>query len=140
MPIYEWQCSRGHGFELIAAISERDAIRQCPRCGAKSARVVSSFAIHRGATVATSSERAAARDVDVTQLKVPSFARPCGMDDFSAARLAAYKSGRGNEFDDQTVARKEREASRGIGPRKSVKSRAHGTTHHTHAANERRAD
>ena len=45
----------------------------------------------------------------VTKLKLPSFARLCGMDDYSATRLAAHKVGRGAEFDDKMAARKERQ-------------------------------
>src|SRR5215472_6494708 len=44
---------------------------------------------------------------DVTSLRLPPAARLCWMDDRSAARLAAYKAGRGAEYDDTVAARKE---------------------------------
>src|ERR1700719_216116 len=112
MPIYEWQCADGHFFEVLASASTSNRRQRCPSCGGKSQRVVSTFAIHGGAPIATASERAAAREVDVTSLKLPNFARLCGMDDYSATRLAAHKLGRGSEFDDKMATRKELQAAR----------------------------
>ena len=120
MPIYEWQCSDGHFFEVLASASAANTRQRCPSCGAKSERVISTFAIHGGAPIATASERAAARDVNVTSLKLPNFARLCGMDDYSATRLAAHKVGRGSEFDDKMAARKERQAARGQPSKKTA--------------------
>jgi putative FmdB family regulatory protein len=122
MPIYEWQCGGGHSFEVLAAASAANKRRRCPSCGAKSARVISTFAIHGGAPIATASERAAAREVDVTSLKLPNFARLCGMDDYSATRMAAHKVGRGSEFDDKMAKRKERQAVSGQPPKKTAAS------------------
>lgn len=127
MPIYEWQCAGGHSFEVLALTSAVSRRPRCPSCGGKSERVISTFAIHGGASIATASERAAAREVDVTSLKLPNAARLCGMDDYSATRLAAHKLGRGNEFEDKTAARKERQAARGEAPKK--KAAAHKHTH-----------
>jgi putative FmdB family regulatory protein len=120
MPIYEWQCGDGHLFEVLASASAANKRQRCPSCGAKSERVISTFAIHGGAQIATASERAAARDVDVTNLKLPDFARLCGMDDYSATRLAAHKVGRGAEFDDTIAVRKERQAAHGRPPEKTA--------------------
>ncbi len=120
MPIYEWQCGEGHFFEVLATSSAAHRRQRCPRCGGKAERVISTFAIHGGAPIATASERAAARDVDVTSLKLPNFARLCGMDDYSATRLAAHKVGRGSEFDDKMAARRERQAARGQPPKKTA--------------------
>src|SRR5215469_15141515 len=111
MPIYEWQCGEGHVFEMLTPAGASKRGQPCPNCGARSERVISTFAIHGGPPVATASERAAARDVDVTKLKLPNFARLCGMDDYSATRLAAQKVGRGAEFDDKMAARKERHSA-----------------------------
>ena len=36
--------------------------------------------------------------------KLPSYARFCGMDDYSASRMSAYKTGRGAQFDDYHAA------------------------------------
>src|SRR5271166_4342242 len=88
MPIYEWQCGGGHLFEVLTAAAgvSKSGLR-CPSCGANSARVISTVAIHEGLAVATATEKAAARAADVTKLKLPSFARLCAMDDYSATRL-----------------------------------------------------
>jgi hypothetical protein len=55
---------------------------------------------------------------DVTRLKVPPPARLCWMDDRSAARYAAYKHGRGAEYDDKVQAREEVQKKRGEPPAK----------------------
>lgn len=129
MPIYEWQCGGGHCFEVLASTSTANRRPRCPSCGGKSERVISTFAIHGGVPIATASERAAARDTEVTSLKLPNFARLCGMDDYSATRLAAHKLGRGNEFEDKIAVRKERQISRG-GPRtKKTAAHKHGHSH-----------
>jgi hypothetical protein len=43
--------------------------------------------------------------------KAPSCARFCGMDDYSATRMAAYKTGRGAQFDDYHAAVAEQKES-----------------------------
>jgi putative FmdB family regulatory protein len=129
MPIYEWQCGGGHFFEVLASISAANRRPRCPSCGGKSERVISTFAIHGGAPIATASERAAAREVDVTSLKLPNAARLCGMDDYSANRLAAHKLGRGNEFEDKMAVRKERQISRGGPPKKKPAAHKHWHSH-----------
>jgi len=129
MPIYEWQCGEGHIFEMLARADEAKRRQPCPACGAKSERVISTFAIHGGAPIETASERAAARDVDVTSLKLPNAARLCGMDDYSATRLAAHKLGRGNEFDDKMSKRQEPEAARREAPKKKAVAHNHKHSH-----------
>jgi putative FmdB family regulatory protein len=129
MPIYEWQCADSHFFEVLASADDSNKRRRCPNCGAKSRRVISTFAIHGGGSIPTASERAAARDVDVTSLKLPNFARLCAMDDYSATRLAAHKVGRGSEFDDKMAARQQREAASGKVPKKAA---ATGKPKHSH--------
>jgi len=128
MPIYEWQCGEGHVFEMLARAGAAKKIQPCPSCGAKSERVISTFAVHAGAPIRTASERAAVRDIDVTKVKLPNIARLCGMDDYSATRLAAHKLGRGNEFDDKVSKRQERQTARGEVPKK--KAAAHKPGHH----------
>lgn len=120
MPIYEWQCRAGHVFERLSSTLRVKARERCPDCGAQSSRVISTFAIHAGTPIQTASERVAARDIDVTKVKLPNVARLCGMDDYSATRLAAHKLGRGAEFDDKMAARKERQATRGEAPKKAA--------------------
>jgi putative FmdB family regulatory protein len=128
MPIYEWRCGGGHFFEVLAPAGAANRRQRCPGCGAKSARVISTFAIHGSAPIATAAERAAARETDVTSLKLPNFARLCGMDDYSATRLAAHKLGRGSEFEDKMAVRNERQAAKGKPPKKP----AAATSKHTH--------
>ncbi len=127
MPIYEWQCGEGHVFEMLARAGASNRGQRCPGCGAKSKRVISTFAIHRGPPISTAFERSAARDTDVTKVKLPNFARLCGMDDYSATRLAAHKVGRGAEFDDKMAARRKRQAARGLPSKNSAAS--HKPTH-----------
>ncbi len=120
----------GHFFEVLELTGAANRRPRCPSCGEKSERVISTFAIHGGASIATATERAAAREVDVTSLKLPNAVRLCGMDDYSATRLAAHKLGRGNEFDDKMASRKERQSARGEAPKK--KATAHQHKHHSH--------
>jgi putative FmdB family regulatory protein len=129
MPIYEWECAEGHIFERLAPADAGRKRQACPNCGAKSERVISTFAIHGGAPIRTASERAAARDLDVTSVKLPNVARLCGMDDYSATRLAAHKLGRGNEFDDKMAARKERQTALGEPPKKKAAPHKHTHSH-----------
>jgi putative FmdB family regulatory protein len=129
MPIYEWQCREGHVFEMLARADAAKRRQSCPSCGAKSERVISPVAIHAGVPIQTASERAAARDLDVTGVKLPNVARLCGMDDYSATRLAAHKLGRGNEFDDKMATRNEQQASRGEAPKKKTAAHKHKHSH-----------
>ena len=45
MPIYEYKCIEcGHKFEDFIQASEKDDIRECPKCGKRSVeRLISSF-------------------------------------------------------------------------------------------------
>ena len=40
MPTYEYQCAKGHAFELFQRITEKPKAK-CPQCGAKATRVIS---------------------------------------------------------------------------------------------------
>ncbi len=40
MPTYEYQCAKGHAFEVSQRISERPKSK-CPACGAKATRIIS---------------------------------------------------------------------------------------------------
>ena len=40
MPTYEYQCTKGHAFEVQQKISEK-AKSKCPVCGAKASRIIS---------------------------------------------------------------------------------------------------
>ena len=98
MPIYEWQCDCGYEFQEVISWREADRGRPCPRCGSPAVRIPSTFAI--GGSSATASVKVKNPEVP----KTPSYARFCGMDDYSATRMSAYKSGRGAQFDDYHAA------------------------------------
>jgi hypothetical protein len=55
--------------------------------------------------------------------KAPSYARFCGMDDYSATRMSAYKTGRGAQFDDYhaAVAEKKKQGDSTKAPRRKEK-------------------
>ncbi len=40
MPTYEYQCAKGHAFEVFQRISDKPKAK-CPTCGAKATRVIS---------------------------------------------------------------------------------------------------
>jgi len=40
MPTYEYQCAKGHQFELFQRISDKPKAK-CPVCGAKASRIIS---------------------------------------------------------------------------------------------------
>jgi len=135
MPIYECYCEACRiTFEILAPVTEANRKRPCPRCARASRRVVSAFAIGnagtRGDTPAAdapahSPARAGtpsnghAHNGHSHQRRpgrptVPDFARLCWMDDRSAERFAAYKLGRGAEYDDKSAASEERRKQRGL--------------------------
>jgi putative FmdB family regulatory protein len=110
MPLYEYLCGDClKSFEALVPLSASPQNAQaCPRCGAHSRRILSAvnFALERR-TPSSPQSRFDDGKPDVTTLKLPPAARLCWMDDQSAARLAAYKAGRGAEYDDTIAARKE---------------------------------
>ena len=108
MPLYEYFCDDcGVGFEalILRSASEHDS-QVCPGCGGASRRILSSVNF---STRQQPHLQSRSRDgkPDVTSLTLPPPARLCWMDDRSAARLAAYKAGRGAEYDDTVAARNE---------------------------------
>jgi len=129
MPLYECRCERCElTFEVLAPLSSSGLrSRPCPNCGRAARRIISAVAFTvEGGTRASSTP-------DVTQLKVPPPARLCWMDDRSAARYAAYKHGRGAEYDDKLNARDEAQKKRGEPPDKPA-AVAHDHDHsHSHA-------
>ena len=118
MPIYEYRCEDcDETFEALAAISAADAARECPLCGVAAPRIISACAI--GASASTIREQPAPaphRHGHAPGSPIPGYARPCWMDDRSAERFAAYKMGRGAEYDDKAAAREERRKQRGLPP------------------------
>jgi putative FmdB family regulatory protein len=45
MPIYEYRCVNGHGFEALQRMAD-DALSSCEVCGAPAERVLSQVAVH----------------------------------------------------------------------------------------------
>jgi putative FmdB family regulatory protein len=131
MPLYECHCERCElTFEVLAPLSSSGMrSRPCPNCGHAARRIISAVAFTvEGGTRASSTP-------DVTQLKVPPPARLCWMDDRSAARYAAYKHGRGAEYDDKLNARDETQKKRGEAPLATPGAAAHDHGHsHSHTA------
>lgn len=131
MPLYEWHCDRcDESFEALASFEASKRRRACPWCGKSSPRVISAPALQLGPSAPPPEAGATPGRSDVTKLRVPTVARPCWMDDRSAARFAAYKHGRGAEYDDVMAARSERRRQSG----EPEKPHAHGPGHdHGHA-------
>jgi putative FmdB family regulatory protein len=96
MPIYEWRCDCGYEFQEVISWREADRGRPCARCGSPAVRVPSTFTI--GGSAATPQVK------EPKIAKAPNYARFCGMDDYSATRMSAYKTGRGAQFDDYHAA------------------------------------
>ncbi len=85
---------------------------------------MSAARFHSGRAAPPIDARPAGAKRDVTELGVPSAARMCWMDDRSASRLAAYKHGRGAEYDDTMAARDEAKKKYGTAAKPS--SHRHG--------------
>lgn len=85
---------------------------------------MSAARFHTGRAPAPTDVQPAGAKRDVTKLEVPSPARICWMDDRSASRLAAYKHGRGAEYDDTMAARDEAKKKYGVAEKRG--SHAHG--------------
>jgi putative FmdB family regulatory protein len=114
MPLYEYFCEGClTSFEALIALSASQSTHACPACGACAHRILSAANFSRqGRTPPVPQARIGGKP-DVTSLRLPPAARLCWMDDQSAARLAAYKAGRGAEYDDTVAARKEFAAQHG---------------------------
>jgi putative FmdB family regulatory protein len=122
MPIYEWNCvACDFSFEALASVAESNAPRKCPECGQPAGRIISACIIGAGA-----SSQAATAVIEHTggsahvhghqhgrRSPIPEPARLCWMDDKSAERFAAYKTGRGHEYDDRQAVVAERRKNRG---------------------------
>jgi putative FmdB family regulatory protein len=99
MPLYEWQCAGcGLTFEALAGLAERARKRRCPACARPARRVISNFSI-------AGSDAAGSREIDALTRPLaptlPPAARFCWMNDQAAERFAAYRTGRGTEYDDR---------------------------------------
>ena len=119
MPLYEYLCEgcRASFEALVARSASPHSSQACPQCGGDSRRILSvvNFGMERPAPSSLPARGAEGRP-EVTSLRLAPPARLCWMDDQSAARLAAYKVGRGAEYDDTVAARAERATQRGEPP------------------------
>jgi putative FmdB family regulatory protein len=126
MPLYEWSCRVCDlTFEALVAASASKRRRVCPLCRRPSARVMSAARFHSGKASPPLDARPAGAKSDVTQLKVPSPARLCWMDDRSASRLAAHKHGRGAEYDDTMAVREDAEKKYGVAAKPGAHAHGH---------------
>jgi putative FmdB family regulatory protein len=130
MPLYECRCeSCDLTFEVLAPLStSKMKARPCPECGRSARRIISavSFAVSGRSRARSSSEPRDPSRCDVTKLALPPPARLCWMDDRTAARFAAYKHGRGAEYDDVTAAREEAKKKNGDSqPKPAAKAHSH---------------
>jgi putative FmdB family regulatory protein len=118
MPLYEYFCDAClMSFEALVSLSaSKQSIQTCPSCGDVSRRILSAvnFATEPRSPILPQGRDRGGKP-DVTSLRLPPAARLCWMDDQSAARLAAYKAGRGSEYDDTVAARKELSSQRADG-------------------------
>jgi len=122
MPIYEWNCvACGFSFEALASVTEANAPRACPECGEPAGRIISACIIGAAAPSNGAESLTAHAGGDGhhdghqhrRRSPIPEPARLCWMDDKSAERFAAYKTGRGHEYDDKQAAVAERRKQRG---------------------------
>jgi putative FmdB family regulatory protein len=130
-PLYEWHCAGcGLTFEGLAGLEARRRRRRCPECALPARRVVSNFAI-------TASEAVGKREMEALTRPLapplPPAARFCWMNDQAAERFAAYKTGRGTEYDDRQSRARELLQQRGAAAAKPVppkRKRAARKSHH----------
>jgi putative FmdB family regulatory protein len=118
MPLYEYFCRACEStFEALIMLSaSRESACACPACGNSADRILS--AVNFGTARRENTRPQACNrngEPDVTSLKLPPPARLCWMDDQAAARVAAYKTGRGAEYDDTVAVRKELASKQGDG-------------------------
>lgn len=136
MPLYEWQCESCRStFEVLAPLSRATRPERCPECGRRASRVMSAAVLGgraQGPDLGLDDgpgTHGAHGSHGANDFAIPPMARFCGMDDKTAQRLAAYKSGRGNEYDDRQAALQERRKKEGVeapaAPAKPKKKRRH---------------
>jgi putative FmdB family regulatory protein len=133
MPLYEWHCTPCDlTFEMLAPLSEARRTKRCPRCGRRSARTVSAFAIASGEDA--SHGRPAAHTVQRPNqpplcLQHPHVPMLCHMDEKAARRWLAHCNGRGAEYDEKAANREELRKKRGEPPPPKPDAPAHAHAH-----------
>ena len=151
MPLYEYHClGCTLTFESLAALSAARRSGTCPRCGGRSPRVTSAFAIAAGGG---RSEKPADRGAAPTSkperplcMRYPQVPLLCHMDDPSAKRFVAHVRGQGAQYDDTVAAREELRSKRGEPPPAKPAATAHEHPHghagrhsHEHSHGEKKA-
>jgi len=119
MPLYECHCRRCDlTFETLAPLSaSHKKTWPCPDCGHSSRRVISAVSFMSAGSRATEEPAPS-----VLNMKLPPAGRLCWMDERSSARFAAYKYGRGAEYDDTVAVREEMKQQRGEPANKPAKA------------------
>ena len=138
MPLYEYHCpSCDFTFEVLASLSGRQEKSACPECGRRAPRVVSSFAIARGANgdggTRADNKPGPAKDARPLCLQHPHLPLLCHMDDKAARRWVAHAHGRGAEYDDTAAMREELRTKRGELPPKAQASDGSAADAHAHS-------
>lgn len=132
MPLYEYHCGGcGTSFEaLVFHNASKLEAHPCPRCGDSSRRILSPVNFAGDARMQRSPQtHVRGGKPDVTSLTLPPGGRLCWMDDKSAARLAAYRAGRGAEYDDTVAARKDAALQHGENESTSPSPASHSHSH-----------
>src|SRR6266446_1985253 len=118
MPLYEYFCRACESsFEaLVTCSASSESVCPCPACGGHAGRILSAvnFGPARRENMGPQARNRRGQP-DVASLKLPPAARLCWMDDQAAARVAAYRAGRGAEYDDTVAVRKELASTQGDG-------------------------
>jgi putative FmdB family regulatory protein len=145
MPLYEYHClGCTLTFESLVPLSAARRSRTCPRCGRRSPRVTSAFAIagrrgpseqplHGAAAPAPKPERPLC-------MRYPEVPLLCHMDQKSAERFVAHVQGRGAQYDDTVAARVELRKKRGEPPPEKPAAPGHVHAHdHSHGGKQAHA-
>ena len=138
MPLYEYHClGCTLTFESLVPLNAARRSGTCPRCGRRSPRVTSAFAIagHRGRSEKPLHGAAAPTTKPERPLcmRYPEVPLLCHMDQKSAERFVAHVQGRGAQYDDTVAARVELRKKRGEPPPVRPAAPAHVHAHdHSH--------
>jgi len=138
MPLYEYHClGCTLTFESLVPLSAARRPGTCPRCGRRSPRVTSAFAIAaHGRQAEKVREASAARTPKPERplcMRYPEVPLLCHMDQKSAERFVAHVQGRGAQYDETVAARVELGKKRGEPPPVKPAAPAHVHAHdHSH--------
>ncbi len=128
MPLYEWQCETcASTFEVLAPTARASRAERCPQCGRRARRIMSAGVLGIGRArpdLGVEAGPGARRGHGKDDFPIPPMARFCGMDDKTAERFAAYKAGRGHEYDDRQATIQERRKQEGVEPPAKLKKKA----------------